>query len=95
MSTGDSLTEKHVSMKFGTYDQDNDNWPLNCGKEYESGWWYDRCSNCDLNGHYYNEPAIPSNRYGSGVEWESWKGEKYSLKGAEMKLRQYYPWAFK
>ena len=91
MSTGDVLTQV-VSMKFGTYDQDNDNWGYgySCGEKYESGWWYDRCSDSDLNGKYYHGPEkIPLTLWAKGIAWESWKGNRYSLKGAEMKLRPY------
>ncbi|XP_051858743.1 angiopoietin-related protein 4-like isoform X2 [Drosophila albomicans] len=48
------------NMKFSTFDHDNDNADDdNCAIIYESGWWYNYCSTCNLNApyedlHWYN-----------------------------------------
>jgi len=54
---------------------------------YKSGWWYNTCSEFDLNGQYF-EGKFDSEM--AGVEWMPWKGFGYSLKFAEMKLRPNY-----
>ncbi|EAT36260.1 AAEL011633-PA [Aedes aegypti] len=41
-SAGDSLSY-HKSMKFSTFDSDNDLSSLNCAKNYDGGWWYKDC----------------------------------------------------
>ncbi|XP_051860813.1 fibrinogen-like protein 1 [Drosophila albomicans] len=41
------------NMKFTTFDRDNDKSDDgNCAFWYKSGWWYDDCANCNLNGPY-------------------------------------------
>jgi len=87
MSAGDSLGE-HLSVKFSTPDQDNDKWNLNCAQQYRSGWWFDSCSDANLNGPYQKSSRIIG--WTSGVEWNAWRGEGYSLKFVEMKIRPFY-----
>ena len=87
--TGDSLTS-HVSLKFSTPDRDNDNWsnPGNCAKLYKSGWWFDQCSESNLNGFYHLQGPISIFAHPrTGIEWAAYKGYHYSLKFAEMKIR--------
>jgi len=43
-SAGNSL-EVHHTMKFSTYDRDNDRWTKNCAEAYTGGWWYNECHN--------------------------------------------------
>ncbi|XP_051860817.1 fibroleukin-like [Drosophila albomicans] len=41
------------NKKFSTFDSDNDEAGNgNCAVQYESGWWYGNCSNCNLNKPY-------------------------------------------
>ncbi|XP_062134781.1 fibrinogen-like protein 1 [Drosophila sulfurigaster albostrigata] len=42
----------HENMKFSTFDRDNDASSDNCAVWFNSGWWYNRCSQCNLNGLY-------------------------------------------
>ncbi|XP_062135317.1 angiopoietin-related protein 7-like isoform X7 [Drosophila sulfurigaster albostrigata] len=42
----------HENMKFTTFDRDNDIGDGNCAVDYESGWWYGGCANCNLNKPY-------------------------------------------
>eukprot|EP00795_Rhopilema_esculentum_P013615 gene13615-biopygen3606 len=38
---------KNNKMQFFTKDRDNNH---NCAQQYKSGWWYNGCHNCQLNG---------------------------------------------
>ncbi|KAH8372227.1 hypothetical protein KR093_010674, partial [Drosophila rubida] len=31
------------TMKFSTYDRDNDNYSGNCAQTHKNGWWFDNC----------------------------------------------------
>ncbi|XP_051858588.1 ficolin-2-like isoform X2 [Drosophila albomicans] len=43
----------HENMKFSTFDHDNDKVDNgNCAVWGKSGWWYNHCSNCNLNAPY-------------------------------------------
>ena len=35
--------------KFTTSDCDNDNWSGNCAAHWKSGWWYNNCTNININ----------------------------------------------
>uniref|UniRef100_A0A8C6UHQ1 Microfibril associated protein 4 n=1 Tax=Neogobius melanostomus TaxID=47308 RepID=A0A8C6UHQ1_9GOBI len=79
---GDSLTH-HSGMKFSTFDKDQDGSPLNCAQVYYGGWWYSNCHWTNPNGLY----AWGASTYGIGINWQTWKGFKYSLKSLTMKIR--------
>ncbi|XP_022081507.1 ficolin-1-like [Acanthaster planci] len=84
---GDSLTALHL-RSFTTSNQDNDNsGGLNCGQVFRSGWWFKKCNRVDsnLNGVYHSSPVVDDYQ---GIQWVSWKGRRYSLKGCEMKMRR-------
>ena len=82
-NAGDSLTY-HNGMNFSTYDQDNDLFNGNCASSYKGAWWYKSCHYSNLNGRYLSGPHTT---YADGVNWRTWKGQYYSLKISEMKLR--------
>ncbi|XP_072016914.1 uncharacterized protein [Amphiura filiformis] len=82
---GDSFTS-HNSMGFTTRDADNDVWNKgNCARAVKGGWWYVACHRSNLNGLYLNGGYTASYRW--GIEYEAWKGQKYSLAATEMKVR--------
>ena len=81
---GDSLAY-HNGGKFSTKDRDNDISSYNCAVQYSGAWWYYSCHNSNLNGLYLGG-SHSSN--GDGVNWKDWKGQRYSLKFTEMKIRK-------
>ena len=76
-------------MKFSTKDNDNDNasgdyCPILL--YYKGAWWFNNCMQSHLNAPYHSNGG-PVNSY-SGVLWYDWKGDSYSLKFTEMKVRR-------
>jgi len=86
VNSWDSLQDSNNSP-FSTRDKDNDDDEGNCAERYDgSGWWWSRyCGWSNLNGVYISGGA--TSRYKNGVLWRYWKGNYYSLKSAEMKIR--------
>ncbi|KAM4597946.1 microfibril-associated glycoprotein 4-like [Polymixia lowei] len=80
---GDSLTYSN-GQKFSTFDKDQDTWSKNCALIYYGAFWYKSCHRANPNGAYL-WGTTPHD--GTGVTWYHWKGQKYSLKGIEMKIR--------
>ncbi|XP_022111527.1 ficolin-1-like [Acanthaster planci] len=83
---GDSL---HNGQEFSTEDRDNgDSGSRNCAAMFHGGWWYKKCNSnkfkSNLNGLYHSSPDVSDYQ---GIQWVSWRGKKYSLKGCEMKMR--------
>ena len=92
-SAGDGLItdswygNRHNGMKFSTYDRKNDNAPSYvkpCAQHYKGGWWYNWCMQANINGPYSQTPIVP---HWLGLVWFDWRGNRYSLKGTEMKIR--------
>ena len=72
-------------MKFSTKDVDNDQTGgSNCAQLYKGAWWYNKCHSSNLNGQYL---AGLHGSYADGVNWAPFKGQYYSLKTSEMKVR--------
>ena len=83
-TAGDSLSY-HRGMAFTTKDRDNDlHSSSNCATLYKGAWWFNSCHFSDLNGLYLH--GKHSNAW-EGVNWDLWKGSKYSAKRAEMKIK--------
>ena len=76
-----------IECPFSTFDNDNDDdEDINCAEMRGSGWWFKQSldTKSNLNGVYSNVPAVESYH---GIQWETWKDERVSLKGCEMKMR--------
>ena len=82
-TAGDSMTY-HNGRSFTTKDQDNDINKANCAEVREGAWWFRTWFEAHLNAKYYLDGFVP--RY-YGIQWKSWKGDRYSLKKCNMKLR--------
>ncbi|KAI8484280.1 Fibrinogen- domains (FReDs) [Branchiostoma belcheri] len=89
-TAGDSMAGAHSlnGLRFSTVDRDNDAHPsLHCCETYGlGGWWYRACSLSFLNGRYLGNCG-DSCGVGQGVMWNTWRGQKYSLKSVSMKIR--------
>ena len=73
-------------MKFSTKDNENDNHgSLHCAAHTKEGWWFNACFQSHLNGTYYHGGSVPT---WNGIIWYDWKGDSYSLKFTEMKVRR-------
>ena len=69
-------------MKFTTKDRDNDvHNGKNCALAFKGGWWYKRCHAANPNGLYQGGSNA------QGVTWSLFRGQNYSLKRTEIKLR--------
>ena len=71
-------------MQFSTKDRDNDqkSLPLACSIHHYGAWWYNDCTESNLNGLYLS--GLVS---GGGVYWTTFHNYRISLKFAQMKLR--------
>ena len=66
-------------MEFSTYDADHDKWELNTAAESGGGFWWEKLSWTNVNGHYR----------GSNYEWWQlmcWVGHK-NLKKSQLMIR--------
>jgi len=80
----------HVGFKFSTPDQDNDASLRSCAVEHKGAWWYGACLSSNLNGLYLRGDYTSSaHGLNEGVSWVHWKGQHYSLKFTEMKIKPY------
>ncbi|KAM6982060.1 angiopoietin-related protein 7 [Tautogolabrus adspersus] len=83
-NAGDSL-RYHNNTNFSTIHKDNDKCVDDCASLRKGGYWYNCCTDSNLNGVFY--------RYGEhtkssdGITWYGWHGSNYSLKKVEMKVR--------
>lgn len=80
----------HNNTVFSTKDKDNDNCLDKCAQLRKGGYWYNCCTDSNLNGVYYR--LGEHRKHMDGISWYGWHGANYSLKRVEMKIR---PEAFK
>ncbi|XP_035685685.1 ryncolin-1-like [Branchiostoma floridae] len=80
-TAGDGMAV-HSAMIFSTKDDVHD--IHDCAQRFKGGWWYNRCHHANLNGLYHGGAH---QSYADGVNWGLWKGQYYSLKHTEMKIR--------
>uniref|UniRef100_A0A8C6U4F7 Microfibril associated protein 4 n=1 Tax=Neogobius melanostomus TaxID=47308 RepID=A0A8C6U4F7_9GOBI len=76
---GDSLGV-HNGMKFSTFDRDQDTWVGNCAKSHMGGFWYHSCLHANPTGVYLWGDGATGAPAHTGVWWNSWRGNIYSLK---------------
>ncbi|KAG8142393.1 hypothetical protein E2320_006315 [Naja naja] len=75
----------HNNTAFSTMDKDNDKCVDHCAELRKGGYWYNCCTDSNLNGVYYRKDE--HNKSTDGITWYSWRGKLYSLKRVEMKIR--------
>ncbi|XP_030079099.1 ficolin-1-like isoform X2 [Drosophila hydei] len=79
---GDSMAA-HLHMEFSTPDADHDNHKsLHCAEWITAGWWYNSCTQSDLNG-LYKLPESESQTF--GINWFTWHAK--TLKFVQMMIR--------
>ncbi|XP_028848617.1 angiopoietin-related protein 7 [Denticeps clupeoides] len=83
-TAGDSL-RYHNNTNFSSKDKDNDKCVDNCADLRKGGYWYNCCTDSNLNGMYYRLGKHTKNS--DGITWYGWHGPSYSLKKVEMKIR--------
>ena len=84
-TAGDSLKYSNM-MKFSTKDKDNDKLDGVCTKIHPGAWWFKNCYEAFLNAHYVRSSTVPT---WQGIIWLHYKGNQYSLKFTEMKVRRH------
>lgn len=74
-------------LKFSAKNYDLDTYSDNCAVSFHGAWWYGKCHSSNLNGKYHNGAH---ESYADGVNWKLFRGNHYSLKRTEMKIRPAY-----
>ncbi|XP_056628570.1 angiopoietin-related protein 7 [Triplophysa dalaica] len=83
-TAGDSL-RYHNNTNFSTKNKDNDKCVDNCAQLRQGGYWYNCCTDSNLNGVFHRYGSHAKNT--DGISWYAWHGPNYSLKRVEMKIR--------
>lgn len=83
-NAGDSL-RYHNNTNFSTMNKDNDKCVDDCAALRKGGYWYNCCTDSNLNGVFYRYGEHTKNT--DGITWYGWHGPNYSLKKVEMKVR--------
>ncbi|XP_017743479.1 PREDICTED: angiopoietin-related protein 7 isoform X2 [Rhinopithecus bieti] len=84
-NVGNDALQYHNNTAFSTKDKDNDNCLDKCAQLRKGGYWYNCCTDSNLNGVYYR--LGEHNKHLDGITWYGWHGSTYSLKRVEMKIR--------
>uniref|UniRef100_A0A452VFG2 Angiopoietin like 7 n=1 Tax=Ursus maritimus TaxID=29073 RepID=A0A452VFG2_URSMA len=84
-NVGNDALVYHNNTAFSTKDKDNDNCLDKCAQLRKGGYWYNCCTDSNLNGVYYR--LGEHNKHLDGITWYGWHGSSYSLKRVEMKIR--------
>ncbi|XP_062581797.1 ficolin-1-like [Saccostrea cucullata] len=82
-TAGDSLAH-HNSMEFSTKDQDNDRSSNSCAKSHNGAWWYNSCTNSNLNGNYAQSAVNDS----KSPYWYRWTRGYIALQKTSMMIRK-------
>ncbi|XP_050092662.1 fibrinogen beta chain-like [Anopheles aquasalis] len=81
-TAGDSMTETNKGMKFSTKDRDNDESRYSCAQDRQGAWWYEHCSNTNLNGVYQNNIGYET------MNWHHFKNDYNGLRFSRMMIRE-------
>jgi len=77
-------------MMFSTIERDNDEYENgNCaeGSSFKGGWWFNWCSDSQLNGIYYNPRTFSGNH--GGIHWYHYRNNRLPIfTKVYMKIRQ-------
>ncbi|KAJ8386854.1 hypothetical protein AAFF_G00165550 [Aldrovandia affinis] len=84
-SAGQDSLRYHNNTNFSTKYKDNDKCVDDCANLRKGGYWYNCCTDSNLNGVYYRYGEHTRNT--DGITWYGWHGPNYSLKRVEMKIR--------
>ena len=78
----------HNGKQFSTPDQDNDSAPrTHCAQVFKAGWWFHNCHDALLNGQWYTNGLMDDLDKPDGIIWETWAGDRESLKATMMAVR--------
>ena len=75
------VAHNHNGSKFSTKDNNG-----GCARLWRGAWWFNSCMQSHLNAPYHPNGGPVSDW--SGILWYDWKGNTYSLKFTEMKVRR-------
>uniref|UniRef100_A0A8C3SAX3 Angiopoietin like 7 n=2 Tax=Chelydra serpentina TaxID=8475 RepID=A0A8C3SAX3_CHESE len=84
-NTGRDSLRYHNNTAFSTKDKDNDKCMDHCAEFRKGGYWYNCCTDSNLNGVYYRKGGHTQNM--DGITWYGWHGSTYSLRRVEMMIR--------
>ena len=74
------------TVKFSTYDMDNDNSQKNCVNKFNGGaWWHNLCFDVNFNGRYSSVPEV---NMAENIHWVNFRGLLESLKATKMMIRR-------
>ncbi|XP_035796410.1 angiopoietin-related protein 1-like [Anopheles albimanus] len=85
--TASDAMEVNKGMKFSTKDRDNDQAVFDCAQGREGAWWYNACTNVNLNGPYkvYSNSQVGSLK---SMFWYLFKGRNLDLSFSRMMIRE-------